>query len=198
MTPVILASSSAIRARLLREAGLTFGVRPAHVDEEELKESLLVEGATPEDVAVALAEVKAVRVSGAAGDALVIGADQVLVLDGVLVDKCQDLTEARDLLARLRGRRHSLVSACAIARSGAVIWRTREAAQMHMRAFSDAFLDDYIKQEGRLLLSCVGCYQLERRGAQLFDRIDGDTFTVLGLPLLPLLDALREHKAMPS
>lgn len=193
MTPLILASSSAVRARLLREAGVTFGVRPAHVDEDEIKASLLAEGAKPEDVASALAEMKAVRVSGAAAGTIVAGCDQVLVFDGKLLSKCEDLAEARELLTRLRGHRHTLVSACVLAKDGAVVWRVREKAEMHMRPFSDAFLDDYLKSQGRELLSGVGCYQLEHRGAQLFDRIEGDYFTVLGLPLIPLLAALREY-----
>jgi septum formation protein len=198
MTSIILASASAARARLLREAGVAFGVRPANVDEEELKASLLGEGAKPDEIAAALAELKAARVSAAAPGAVVIGCDQVLVLDGELIGKSADVGEARTLLQRLRGKTHSLVTACALARGGTMIWRRQDRAMLHMRPFSDVLLDAYLKQEGSAILGSVGCYHLEGGGAQLFDRVDGDYFSVLGLPLIPLLGALRENGMLPT
>jgi septum formation protein len=126
-------------------------------------------------------------------DALVLGADQVLAFDGALVSKCASLGEARDLLRRLRGRTHQLISALVLAKAGGAIWRTVETATLKMRDFSDRFLDDYLAAEGEELLKGVGCYRLESRGAQLFERVEGDYFTVLGLPLQPLLAALRQH-----
>lgn len=193
MSLLVLASASAVRARLLREAGLDFSVRPAHVDEEAVKDSLLAEGAPPRNTADALAELKAVRVSQSAPEAFVIGADQVLVFEGKLVSKCETLEEARLLLQNLRGKSHELVSATVLAKGGSPIWRHVETARLRVRPFSDAFLEDYLSTEGERILSSVGCYQLEGKGIQLFECIDGDYFTVLGLPLLPLLTALREH-----
>jgi septum formation protein len=193
MTSLILASASAVRARLLREANVIFDVVPARVDEHALKQSLLANGAEPRVIADALAELKALRVSASNPDRLVLGADQVLVLDKELVSKCEDLKEARALLRRLRGRTHTLVSALVLARTGAAIWRHMGQATLSMREFSDDFLEDYLASEGEALLSGVGCYKLEGSGIQLFARIDGDYFTILGLPLLPLLSALREQ-----
>ena len=198
MTTLILASASAVRAHLLREAGVTFGVRPAHVDEAGIKSSLSAEAAKPEDIANTLAEMKAVRVSSAAPDATVIGCDQVLVFDGRLLDKSPDMVTARELLASLRGQTHTLVTACVLAKAGAVTWRRLDRAVMRMRAFSDAFLDAYLREEGSAILGSVGCYHLEGRGAQLFERVDGDYFAVLGLPLIPLLAALRENEVLAA
>lgn len=198
MTNLILASASAVRAHLLREAGVTFGVRPAHVDEAQVKASLSAEGAKPEDIAGALAEMKAARVSAAAPDATVIGCDQVLVFEGRLLDKSPDIAAARELLAVLRGKTHTLVTACVLAKAGAVTWRRLDRAVMRTRAFSDAFLDAYLREEGSAILASVGCYHLEGRGAQLFERVDGDYFAVLGLPLIPLLGALRENGVLTA
>lgn len=190
---MILASASATRAKLLKDAGVAFEIVPARVDEDALKQSLLAKNTTHRDIADALAEWKAVRVSASHPGALVLGADQVLSFDGVLISKCEDLLEARELLLRLRGRTHDLISAMALAKDGAPIWRHVEKATLAMRDFSDAFLDDYLAQEGEMLLSGVGCYRLEGRGAQLFSRVKGDHSTILGLPLIPLLSALREQ-----
>jgi len=128
----------------------------------------------------------------------VLGADQILVLDKELVSKCENLKEAEDLLRRLRGRSHTLISALVLARGGAAIWRHVGQATLAMRDFSDDFLDDYLVREGEALLSGVGCYKLEGRGIQLFTRIDGDYFTILGLPLLPLLSVLREQAVISA
>jgi septum formation protein len=190
---MILASASQTRAKLLREAGVTFEIVPARVDEDALKQSLLAEKASHRDIADALAELKALRVSASKTGALVLGADQVLSFDGALISKCESLVEARELLLRLRGKTHDLISAMVLAKNGAAIWRHVEKATLTMREFSDAFLDDYLAQEGEGLLSGVGCYRLEGRGAQLFSRVNGDHSAILGLPLIPLLSALREQ-----
>jgi septum formation protein len=190
---MILASASQPRAKLQRDAGVTFDVAPARVDEEALKQSLLAEKASHRDIADALAELKALRVSASHPGEWVLGADQVLSFDGALVSKCESLAEARNLLLRLRGKTHDLISAMVLAKNGAPVWRHVEKATLAMRDFSDAFLDDYLAQEGEALLSGVGCYRLEGRGAQLFSRVNGDHSTILGLPLVPLLSALREQ-----
>lgn len=193
MTRLILASASEVRARVLKGAGVDFDIHPAHVDEEAVKNSLLAAKAPLRDVADALAELKALRVSENRPDALVLGADQVLAFEGELVNKCASLDEARTLLRRLRGRSHQLISALVLAKAGGAIWRTAETATLKMRDFSDRFLDDYLASEGEELLKGVGCYRLESRGAQLFERVEGDYFTVLGLPLQSLLAVLRQH-----
>lgn len=193
MTRLILASASEVRARVLKGAGVDFEIHPAHVDEEAVKDSLLAAKAPLRDVADALAELKALRVSANRPDALVLGADQVLAFEGELVNKCASLDEARTLLRRLRGRSHQLISALVLAKAGGAIWRTAETATLKMRDFSDRFLDDYLASEGEELLKGVGCYRLESRGAQLFERVEGDYFTVLGLPLQSLLAVLRQH-----
>ena len=190
---MILASASQVRARVLRAAGIEFAVVAARVDEDALKQSMLAQKAAPPAIADALAETKAVRVSASRPGELVLGADQVLILDGELISKCETLEEARALLMRLRAKQHQLVSALVLAKDGAAIWRRVESASLTMRNFSEDFLDDYLTREGESLLAGVGCYKLEGRGIQLFSRIDGDYFCILGLPLLPLLSALREQ-----
>lgn len=190
MTRLVLASASQSRARMLRDAGVAFEVRPAQVDEDAIKQSMQSEGSVA--IAEALAELKALRVSSVEPDALVLGADQVLDFDGTLISKVEDMASARVLLQRLSGKRHELISAAVLARDGASIWRLTGRVRLAMRTLSDAFLDDYLAREGESLLQGVGCYRLEGMGAQLFDRVDGDYFSVLGLPLLPLLAQLRE------
>jgi len=194
VSDLILASASAVRARLLKDAGVHFDVRPAYVDEETIKESLLAAHAPLRDIADTLAELKALRVSASRPETLVLGADQILDFEGELISKCESLDDARVLLKRLRGKKHTLVSALVLARGGAPVWRNVDSAQLWMRDFSDSFLDDYLLTEGEELLSGVGCYRLEELGIQLFERIEGDYFTVLGLPLLPLLTALRQYE----
>ena len=191
MTEVVLASTSASRKALLQGAGVRFTARSPGVDEDAAKAALLGEGLGPRDVADALAELKAVRIN--AGEALVIGADQTLDLDGELIDKAASLEEARARLLRLRGRAHKLHAGVVVARAGQPIWREVQTATLWMRPFSDDFLDDYLAREGEALLGSVGCYRLEDIGVQLFSRIEGDYFTILGLPMLGLLDLLRRH-----
>lgn len=177
---------------MLEAAGLTFTVESPRVDEEAAKSSLRAEGLKPRDQADALAELKAISVSRGR-DGFVIGADQMLAVDGVVLDKPKSLAEAREHLLRLRGKTHELLTAAVVAKEGAIIWRHVDVPKLKMRAFSDAFLDDYIVRAGDTTLLSVGAYQLEGLGAQLFERVEGDYFSVLGLPLLPLLAFLREH-----
>jgi septum formation protein len=178
---------------MLRDAGLAAEVASPGVDEAEVKRALAAEGAPADHVALTLAELKAVRISSRRPGAFVIGADQTLVCNGVLFDKPADLAHARAQLQALRGRPHELVSAAVVAQDGAALWRETQRARLVMRAFTDAFLDDYLRQVGDDALGSVGAYRIEGLGAQLFARIEGDLFTILGLPLLPLLEFLRGH-----
>lgn len=193
---LILASASPSRAAMLRAAGLEFSVQPARIDESEIKLALQAEQATASDAATALAELKVQRVSPGAGNDFIIGADQMLVCEGRWYDKPESLAAAREHLRSLRGRTHELVSAVVLARGGSVIWRQVDTARLTMRDFSDDFLDAYLAQAGEAVLHSVGAYQLEGLGVQLFSHIRGDFFTILGLPLLPLLDILRENKVL--
>ena len=197
MSPVILASRSASRAAILKAAGVTFETASPEVDEDAAKSALLAAGAGARQVAEALAEAKAAKVSRQRAG-LVIGADQTLDVDGVLYDKARNVCEARERLMALRGRAHQLHAAVVVARDGAAIWRSANTARLTMRAFSDAFLDDYLAAEGETVLSCLGCYRLEARGAQLFESVEGDYFSILGLPLFGLLDFLRQAGALPT
>lgn len=198
MSRILLASRSAPRAAILAGAGVAFEVVGSGVDEAALKARLLDDGAGPREIAGYLAEAKACQVSALAPDAIVIGADQTLDVDGVLVDKADAIAGAGERLLSLRGRAHRLHSAAAAARGGAVIWRVSESPTLTMRAFSDAFLDGYLQRGGPRLLGSVGCYLLEGEGAQLFERIDGDYFAILGLPLLPVLAFLRREGALAT
>lgn len=190
---IILASASSARADLLRGAGIDFTVDPARVDEESVKDSLKAEGATARDVAIALADLKAAKISARHPDALVIGADQMLDCNGVWFDKPPDRDILHAQLMALRGKTHHLEAALCIHQQGRRIWHTVERAALTMRDFSDAFLKDYVAAAGDDALASVGGYRLEGIGAQLFAKIEGDYFTILGLPLLPLLDFLRHH-----
>jgi len=182
---------------LLAAAGVRFETHSPGLDEEAAKAALAGEGLNPRDTADALAELKALKVSSRR-TGLVIGADQTLDLDGDLVDKAPTMVAARDRLLSLRGRRHKLHSAVVVALDGAPIWREVATATLAVRPFSDAFLDQYMAAEGEELLWSVGCYRLEGMGAQLFERIDGDYFAILGLPLLGLLDLLRRYGALTT
>ena len=193
MTCLVLASASTSRARVLSGAGVAFAVQPAHIDEDAVKAS----GADGQAVAARLAEQKALRVSASRPGDLVLGADQVLVCEGAVLSKAETLADAAAQLKFLRGKPHTLISALALAQSGAVVWRHAEEARLRMRDFSDAFLDSYLKAEAEEALGSVGCYRLEGPGAQLFDSVEGDYFSILGLPLLPLLEVLREEGVIP-
>ncbi len=190
MSALVLASGSRTRARLLRAAGLAFEVQPANVDEETVKDSFFAEG--PDRLADALAELKACKISSSRPDAFVIGADQLLVFERDVISKSTTPAEARRLLLRLSGQTHTLISAVALAKGGAVIWRHLARAELCMRRFSEEFLDTYLAENADAVRDCVGCYEIEGAGIQLFSAIEGDYFTILGLPLLPLLGALRE------
>ena len=191
-THVILASASKPRARLLANAGLPVDIMPSRVDEDEIKHSLRAEQATARQIAETLAEAKAIRVSMKAPGSLVIGADQTLALDDEMLDKPADMAEARSHLKRLQGRSHRLISAVCIALNGTRIWSAIDHADLAVRPLSDAFIDDYLQRVGDAVLQSVGAYQLEGLGAQLFSRISGDYFTILGLPLLPVLAFMRD------
>ena len=188
---LILASASPSRARILRAAAVPFAVVPAPIDEDALKANFVAHQRKPAEIGLALAEAKAIHVSTVHRDAVVVGADQVLQFGDELVSKCPDMAAARDLLLRLRGKTHHLISALVVAMAGKAHWSYSETATLKMRGFSEDFLDAYLADEGNELLSGVGCYRLESRGVQLFESIGGDYFCILGLPLVPLLAELR-------
>lgn len=191
MTSVILASGSKIRAELLQGAGVPFEVEIAKVDEPAIIASLKAEEAKPHEVVDLLAEYKAQRIAIKYPDNLVIGCDQILVCDKLIYEKATSVKAARENLLALRGKAHQLMSAVVIFEDGKPVWRHIGRAQLIMRDFSDAFLDDYLEKHGENILSSVGCYKLEEAGAQLFTRIQGDYFTILGIPLLEVLGFLR-------
>lgn len=188
---VVLASASATRAEMLRRAGVPVICDPADLDEAEIKMACDARGDDAEQTARTLAEAKALVVSGRRRGVFVIGADQMLECDGQWFSKARDRSEARAALQALRGRVHRLTSAAAVARDGHLLWDCRTTAELVMRPFSDAFLDAYLVEVGPAVLSTVGGYRLEGLGIQLFERIDGDFFSILGLPMLPLLGYLR-------
>jgi septum formation protein len=194
---VILASNSASRSAILTGAGVAFDTMSPGVDEDVVKRGLQAQGDGPREVAVALADSKALAVSRVQ-HGLVIGADQTLEYAGGLYDKVDSIDAARARLRLLRGRTHNLHAGVAVARNGDVIWRDLVTTTLVMRDFSDSFLEGYLATEGPLALGSVGCYRLEGPGAQLFERIDGDYFAILGLPLLSLMDLLRREGALPS
>lgn len=193
---IVLASGSATRRSLLEGAGVSFVVDTSPVDEAAVKDAMRLETDNPARVAEVLAELKATRVSARYPGVIVIGADQMLDCDRVWFDKPADRPAARAQLAALRDKTHRLTSAVVAVRDGQKLWHHTDAARLTMRRFSDAFLDQYLDQAGDSVLSSVGAYQLEGLGAQLFMMVEGDHFTILGLPLLPLLDFLRENKEL--
>lgn len=198
MTLIVLASKSPSRQAILRAAGVPFDVMGSGVDEEAAKTQLLAEGQGPREIADYLAEAKAVAVSKALPGAIVIGADQTLDLDGALLDKVETMSQGRTRLRELRGRRHQLHSAVVVAQHGMPIWRWLESPSLVMRAASDGFIDAYLTRHGEALLGSVGVYQLENDGVQLFEEVDGDYFAILGLPLTPVLNLLRDKGALAA
>lgn len=188
---LILASASPTRAAMLTAAGLRFDQRPAPIDEAAVKAALRADGVAPGDAALALAELKARRIAGQAPTRLVLGADQILTCEGTWFDKPADLGEARDQLTALAGRRHELWTAAIVIRDDGRIWHEIAQARLWLRPCSDAFLEAYLDAVGELALGSVGAYQIEGLGAQLFSRVEGDRFAIMGLPLLGLLECLR-------
>lgn len=190
---VVLASTSRTRATLLQAAGVRFEAVAPGVDEDAAKAGFAADGLRPRDVADALAELKALKVSARHPDALVIGCDQTGELEGRLLDKPADAGAGRGRLLELRGRTHSLHSAVVVARGGAAIWRQVASARLTVRDFSQAFLNAHVAEAGEALTSSPTAYWYEGVGVQLFSRVEGDHATILGLPLLGLLDLLRRH-----
>ena len=193
---LILASASSSRKMLLTAAGVSFTADPADLDEAALIAGL--KSAGTEAMARRLAEEKATAVSRRHPGKIVLGGDSVIGFEGDYVSKCASLDEARALLTRLSGHTHLLVSAAALARDGALLWAHASPCRMTMRVLSPGFLEDYLAREGEGILSSVGCYHFEGRGAQLFDTVEGDYFSVLGLPLLPVLACLRKEGLLAS
>ncbi|MBI2256175.1 MAG: Maf-like protein [Proteobacteria bacterium] len=190
---LILASGSSARAKMLRDAGVALEIEKPAVDEDELKASYRADGADVIDTAIALAEMKALAVSRKHSGRYVLGADQMLECEGIWFDKPADVAAARAQLKALRGRRHHLVSAAVLVKDGERLWHHVDRAELTMRDLSDEFLEWYLALAGEAVTSSVGAYHLEGLGAQLMTRVRGDFFTVLGLPLLPVLAILRTH-----
>jgi len=189
--PLVLASQSAARAALLAAAGLRFEARPARVDEAAIKQACRAEGLDAADAALTLAGLKAERIRDP--DAMVIGADQLLVCGETWFDKPDGIDGARAHLRALRGQTHRLVTAVVCLRGGQEVWRHVAEPRLRRRGFSDAFLEDYLAVEGDAVLACVGAYRLEGMGMHLFDSVQGEHAAILGLPMLPLLGFLRQH-----
>lgn len=196
MTKLTLASSSPFRRALLEQAGIDFDWRAPEIDERAVEAPLAGSGASPEDVALVLAEAKALAVSEAAPDALVIGCDQTLSLGDEILHKPADMDAARRRLLHLSGKTHQLNSAVVLARGGIAVWHHVSIARMTMRRLDPGFVGRHLSQVGQAALSSVGAYQIEGPGIQLFASVEGDHFTIVGLPLLPLLQALRDLGAI--
>jgi septum formation protein len=193
---LILASKSVARRAMLTDAGVNFSVQVADVDEDAVKATY--DPADAAGLAVELGRIKALAVSRQNHDAWVLGADQTLAFEGVLVSKAGSLAAARERLTAMRSRVHHLHAGAALARNGQIVWSGVDTATMRVRDFSDAFLDTYLATEGEGLLACVGSYRLEGMGSQLFEAVEGDFFTVLGLPLWPVLAELRRAGVLQS
>ena len=198
MNGVILASGSSARQRMLKAAGVRFSVQTAAVDEETILQSLQAEQARPRDIADLLAELKALKVSTSHPETWVIGADQVLSIGSTCFQKPGTTEKARQQLLMLKDKSHVLSSAVCVAKNGSVVWRFVGEAKLTMRDFSDKFLQSYLVEAGEDILSSVGAYHVEGLGLQLFSRIEGDAFTIQGMPMLPLLDYLRVNGVLDS
>lgn len=198
MTPIILASGSEIRRRLLESAGVPVEVVVPRIDEESVREALVADGTPPRDVADALAEMKARRVADRGTEGFVIGCDQVLDIDGQILAKAGSPEDGRAQLDLLNGRRHVLHSAVVIFEDGKPVWRHVGQVRLTMRMCGAAYLDDYVARNWESVRHAVGCYKLEEEGARLFQRIEGDYFTVLGLPLLEVLSYLTLRGRLPG
>ncbi len=190
---LILATTSAARREMFHNAGIAARFIASGVDESALKAGF---SGTPPDLALALAHAKAAAVASAHPDALVIGADQLLTCNGKIFDKPEDLTEAATHLRTLSGRTHELITAVCVRQGGDILWTHIDSARLTIRPLGEDFIASYLAAEGDRILGCVGAYRLEGLGAQLFERIEGDYFTILGLPLLPLLGFLRKRGAL--
>ena len=195
---IILASESKIRRKLLLQAEVNFQSIAAKTDEDTIKESLKNEDAKPKDISDALAEYKAIRVANNFPTDIVIGCDQILVCNNEIISKARTLNEAKETLKLLRGKSHQLLSSVVIYDNNKPVWRTTSRAQLFMRDFTDEYLEYYIQTSGTDILSSVGCYLLENNGVNLFNRIQGDYFTVLGFPLLEVLDFLRKRELIKT
>ena len=193
MTDLILASKSPFRAMLLNHAGIAFSALAADIDEREIELPLQNSGASPADIAVELAKAKAIEVSQRLPQALVIGSDQTLSLGDRVFHKPESMAAARRHLQSLSGKTHQLNSAVALAVHGQMVWQHLSIARLTMRALSEGFIDRHLARVGERILSSVGAYQYEGEGVQLFEQIVGDYFTIVGLPLLPLLEQLRQR-----
>lgn len=189
MTEFVLASGSQIRRQVLENAGIPFSVEKPDVDEAAIKAQRA--GLSPAEMALVLGKAKAEAVSSGRPGALVLGADQTMELDGQLLDKLPQAGLARERLLAMRGRPHHLHSGLALYRDGQSVWEHGQTSTLHVRDFSEAFLDTYLDRAGFALTASVGAYAYEGLGAQLFERVEGDYYAILGMPLLPLLDALR-------
>ena len=188
---LILASASASRQNMLRKAGLSFDIVPARIDERGIEEDVLKHGGSFETVADNLAVHKALSVSLEHPDTYVIGSDQVMIFEDRIFSKSSSRQEAKSRLKSLRGKSHFLVSSVCVAFNGNNLWSVSDRAVLEMADFDDTFLDLYINKAGDSLTACVGCYALEDVGSWLFEKVEGDFFTVLGMPLLPLLQFLK-------
>ncbi len=198
MTRLILASASSIRRKMLVDSGVTVEALPARIDEESIRAAMQAEGAKPRDLADTLAEMKARKLSERHPDAVVIGSDQVLEFEGEVWGKPETPDEARAQLQRLRGKTHKLISAVVLYERAEPVWRYVGEARLTMRTFSDEYLADYLARNWDDVRHSVGAYQLESEGVRLFAAVDGDHFTVLGMPLLPLLNYLSQRGFIPA
>ena len=194
---IILASGSPIRKQILEDSGVIFEVVVKPIDEASIKSSMIQEGASKLSIVSTLAELKSIKVSSET-PGLVIGADQIMVFDGAIYDKPKTIEEARERLMAIRNQTHYLMGSVVVSEGGVSVWRHSSKVELKVRSFTDKFIDNYIIQEGDALLQTVGAYRFEKRGSQLFSSVKGDFFSVLGLPLLPLLDYLRTRNAILS